>query len=384
MENKTHISRWSGEFYDTRAELSYLRNSLIARDKAYGRIFLLIGFGFLFFSIPDFFNLSPGPQLGIIMVLRSIFLLFSLVLYFTMPGLKTSPFLFPLFTVYLTTGAFFSLGFTFLYGAGFDPSIHSFSVILVTFGLYHLLPQRMWIKNLLAISYGLGYVLIIAFWHETPALYTWAVAVYLVMVNIFSHYTATGINFLQRKEYLQREKLQALAVTDPLTGAFNRLKFNEVLEELFNKSRRYHQPFTSILFDIDKFKNINDTAGHLTGDEVLVKIVQAIQETKRETDFLARLGGDEFALLLPSTVEEDGVNLAQRISQSILEIPFNLGAPVTCSFGVAEYSSRDADFTSLILRADHELYLAKKRGGNCISAAAENSGEGKLDATAKY
>ena len=162
---------------------------------------------------------------------------------------------------------------------------------------------------------------------------------------------------------------QVLARTDGLTGQINRRYFFEIATREFNLSARYQRPLTIILFDIDGFKQVNDTFGHTLGDKILVQAAQTTAMQVRDVDVLARYGGDEFIILLPQTDAKQAFMIAERIRESVASVRVeNENSPfiVTLSVGVAEiiHSPQDETIEDVIRRADHALYQAKKNGRN--------------------
>ncbi len=174
-----------------------------------------------------------------------------------------------------------------------------------------------------------------------------------------------GIGFVlditQRKEWEQ--KLEKLATTDGLTGILNRYAFNKFLEEEIYRAERYGTKFSIILFDIDNFKKINDTYGHLTGDEVLKETVNIVKKQIRKSDVFARWGGEEFIILLPNGT--DAVEVAEKIRKTIANSFFIGPEKITVSFGVTSFKEGDT-INSIIKRADQALYLAKENGKNRV------------------
>lgn len=166
-------------------------------------------------------------------------------------------------------------------------------------------------------------------------------------------------------------ELDRLARLDPLTGVLNRRSFFEGAEREFNRACRYGTIFSVLLLDIDHFKRINDTYGHLTGDRALMTLTSAISNTLRNVDFLGRYGGEEFVILLPETEAPEALNVAERIRSLVAEISIPTQKDplrMTISVGVAVYESNDATVDNILDRADRALYQAKAKGRNtcCI------------------
>jgi diguanylate cyclase (GGDEF)-like protein len=154
--------------------------------------------------------------------------------------------------------------------------------------------------------------------------------------------------------------LAQAAVTDGLTGLKNHRAFQEALHSAVQMAERLQQPLSLIMFDIDHFKQFNDTFGHPAGDELLRQVAQVLRESARAYDVAARYGGEEFALLLPNTTLEQAVQVAERLRQQIRAIE-NPHAPVSASFGVATYR-RGTPPATLVYEADAALYRAKRSG----------------------
>lgn len=165
---------------------------------------------------------------------------------------------------------------------------------------------------------------------------------------------------------LDNRNLRILAERDVLTGAQTRQYFIKNVKNEISRCRRINQPLSLALFDIDGFKQINDTFGHTIGDKVLTTISEHVRKEIRPADLIGRFGGDEFMLLLPSDDLPHAVQAAERIRSSIecLKIP-SLEITITCSFGVVEITSNDT-FVSAFERADNFLLEAKKCGKNQV------------------
>jgi len=154
--------------------------------------------------------------------------------------------------------------------------------------------------------------------------------------------------------------LAQAAVTDGLTGLKNHRAFQEALHSAAQMAERLQQPLSLVMFDIDHFKQFNDTFGHPAGDELLRQVAQVLRESARAYDVAARYGGEEFALLLPNTALEQAVHVAERLRQQIRAIE-NPHAPVSASFGVTTYR-RGTPPATLVYEADAALYRAKRGG----------------------
>lgn len=171
--------------------------------------------------------------------------------------------------------------------------------------------------------------------------------------------------YLLARIKLLGNQLTKLAFTDTLTGVYNRLHFNQLLDIELDKAKRYGGPLSIIFFDIDHFKQINDSYGHPTGDIILKEIADVISNINRSSDIFARYGGEEFIILTVATNMAGAMDHAQRLRHDIEQHNFKTGQ-VTASFGVAEFNPSSDNQESLLERADKALYQAKSDGRNCV------------------
>lgn len=164
-------------------------------------------------------------------------------------------------------------------------------------------------------------------------------------------------------------ELERLSVTDRLTGLFNRLRLDHVLEDELHRSQRYPSRFSLVLLDIDHFKSVNDTYGHAVGDQVLVEVARRLRAGTREIDVVGRWGGEEFLVICPDTDFDGAVATAEKLRQMIAGQAFETVGTKTSSFGVAAF--RDHDTVSAIMaRADAALYRSKANGRNRVEGEA--------------
>ena len=166
---------------------------------------------------------------------------------------------------------------------------------------------------------------------------------------------------------LQR-KLLDQAITDPLTGAYNRRRLDTVLEQAIERNRRKPTPASLLLIDVDHFKRINDEFGHAVGDRVLKQLVALMAERTRKIDSLFRIGGEEFLLLLADTRETDAAEAAEHLRIVIADSTLVPEMRLTVSIGVSELQAHDTVQT-WIRRADEALYAAKHAGRNRVVSA---------------
>lgn len=175
--------------------------------------------------------------------------------------------------------------------------------------------------------------------------------------------------FDQEREKLMG-KLQELAVTDGLTKLYNSRHFYETLDVEIRRARRYGRPLSLLLFDIDKFKNFNDTYGHIEGDRALARIARAVQDCIRLTDTAFRYGGEEFTVLMPETDEEEALGVGQRVCEEVRDLVHRADdkeVHLTISVGVTQCTPGE-DLADMVKRVDEAMYKAKRAGGNQVAA----------------
>lgn len=170
-------------------------------------------------------------------------------------------------------------------------------------------------------------------------------------------------------------RLELIAITDQLTGAYNRRYIMREIEQELAISIRHGLPLSITMIDIDHFKEINDTHGHQVGDEVLKEVVQVLSSSMRASDLLGRYGGEEFIVIAPLTGQQEALVLAERLREIVSKWPFETTygfMKLTISLGVATYDGKTEAYPNTILeqllaRADAEMYKAKSAGRNCVS-----------------
>jgi len=192
------------------------------------------------------------------------------------------------------------------------------------------------------------------------------------VIAIARHMMANGGWLTTHEDITERarseERIAFLAQHDLLTGLANRALFSEKLDDAAKRLKRHGIPFTVLMLDLDKFKNVNDTLGHPAGDQLLVEVAQRLKSSLRDTDVLARLGGDEFAIIQENekNQNEGAIALALRII-GLIEEPFDLGGDrvgVGASIGIAFAPEHGTDAETLLQKADLALYAVKSSGRN--------------------
>jgi diguanylate cyclase (GGDEF)-like protein len=185
------------------------------------------------------------------------------------------------------------------------------------------------------------------------------------VAELFANQVAIALDNSRRVEQMERQ-----AVTDQLTNLYNRRAFADMAEKEVGRARRYQRPLALILFDIDHFKQVNDTHGHLVGDQVLRILTDKVTKTTRSTDFVCRYGGEEFIVLMPEAGRDEALAMAERLREMVSGITVVAAEgtlSLTISLGVAALRPTDEEtLEGLINRADKAMYEAKAAGRNTV------------------
>lgn len=184
---------------------------------------------------------------------------------------------------------------------------------------------------------------------------------HLRIVSRLVHFIGTVTAELEQANQL----LAKLAETDALTQLYNRLKLDMLLHQELLRAQRYREALSVIMLDIDKFKELNDSFGHLAGDAALIHVADILRDNTRGTDYVGRWGGEEFLVICPHTNLEQAVCVAEKLRLAFQNASYEGFGSVTCSFGVTEFHSEDSRF-SLLARADAAMYKAKAWGRNQV------------------
>jgi two-component system cell cycle response regulator len=200
---------------------------------------------------------------------------------------------------------------------------------------------------------------------------TLTLAVFFVLSGIFALIAVFSLRIDRQQHQIVQQNLDLsrLSVTDTLTGATNRLGLTDRLKELLSASRRFAQPLSVMMLDLDHFKRINDAHGHPCGDAVLVQFVAVVKQIIRASDLLGRWGGEEFLLVAPHLDLTGSKRLADKVRLSVEAAHFDKNIHLTVSIGVAEWAPGQS-LEALIEQADKALYQAKASGRNQVVGSA--------------
>lgn len=205
----------------------------------------------------------------------------------------------------------------------------------------------------------------VRFEHGTDYMILWQVLGGGAVLFVFMFYRSYVQHRFNHKLKTKNVELEYLSQTDPLTGVYNRLKTDALLDQEFERSRRYNRSLSVVMFDLDFFKQVNDTHGHQTGDRVLVAASALVQAHIRKHDVLGRWGGEEFLILCPETDVQGAERLAENLRQQLEILDLGEVGAITASFGIAQLG-RTEDVKRLIGYVDNALYEAKKTGRNRV------------------
>ncbi len=358
-QNSKKISRITGEFRDPGLEKDFFSYMIEETLQDFRRIVLLISLIFFLFIIPDYFLIKDQVRLTIIFLIRMLFVLLSILYFFR---IKYVPhYLYFFSTVYELIGIILFWALLFFYEHP-DVVIHQQGLVVIILTIFFIIPNCFSYKviNSILITTGFFYIALLRDLFSLSS-YSWGLLVFSILIIIFCALTTRRINRLQRMQFKNTQELHRISTIDVLTGAYNRMKYDEEAEKEIARASRYQLPLSGIMFDLDNFKEINDEFGHLVGDKILKVISQLINTVIRKNDQLFRWGGEEFIVLLPNTDLNSAIQLAYRIKDCIRNADFSTVKGLTCSFGVT--SLKDDDTTnSFTERLDQLQYQAKKNG----------------------
>ncbi|MDR5659637.1 diguanylate cyclase [Serpentinicella sp. ANB-PHB4] len=355
-----------GEFSCPGLESTFFQQDMQKSLRFIKPIILILGILNTLFLIPDYFLIQNKMSFLWIATVRICFVLLVIGLFLRLNKINNLKILSYLITSYEIICAFLFLFVFYMYESP-NFLIQSFGVMVIIIAIY-MVPNR-WI-HMIGVSSFITVCFLVTSKYRVDNIKLSelsAVIVYLVIVILLSSIIAFRNQHAKRSQYLHSKELERLSTTDHLSGAYNRAKLDEELKKWVMYAKVYNTPLSLIIFDFDNFKRINDTYGHLCGDEVIVETAKLVRNSIRDIDIFARWGGEEFIILLPHMKKERGKIMAERLRQKIADYDFPKVGHATCSFGVAELCLQE-DINSWLRRADEQLYKAKNTGKNIVKA----------------
>lgn len=265
-------------------------------------------------------------------------------------------------------------------------STQMLAVIVAIMAFYLLIPNLLTVVTGASLYLSVGFLVAVVLATDVSAVVILRITLLLIMANVVGFFALLRVEYLQRKQFallheerghnrqLLREmahrrslesQLRRMAEQDALTGLANRGHFMKRAQTLFQRSRVEGIPLSLFMLDVDHFKVINDTWGHSQGDQVLIEIAEACQQSLRPQDIIGRFGGEEFVVALPDTRLDDAKQVAARLQQAIAGLASRSDMSMlalSVTIGIAEMRPGDSDLDALLKRADKALYVGKREG----------------------
>jgi diguanylate cyclase (GGDEF)-like protein len=244
-----------------------------------------------------------------------------------------------------------------------DPALYMTELYLIIFWIFTVSGLRLW-QATISASTTVIVIFSVTYFFFSLSLESFVMHCFWMLASFSFGFLAAYLLERSYKEvFSTHEQLTQLAMTDTLTGLFNRAKLDELLQDELNRSKHFHHTFGLAIMDIDHFKKINDTYGHQVGDAILKEIGKLITEELRSTDKVIRWGGEEFLLIYVETDQKEVFKRIEELRLQIEEHLFSISSIITASFGLTLYT-KDDTIDSIIQRADNALYIAKNNGRN--------------------
>ena len=243
-----------------------------------------------------------------------------------------------------------------------DPALYMTELYLIIFWIFTVSGLRLWQATISAITTVI--VIFVVTYFFSLSLESFVMHCFWMLASFsFGFLGAYLLEKSYKEVFSTHEQLTQLAMTDKLTGLYNRAKLDELLQDELNRSKHFQHTFGLAIMDIDHFKKINDTHGHQVGDMILKEIGELITKELRSTDKVIRWGGEEFLLIYVETDQKEVLKRAEELRLQIEQHLFSISSMITASFGLTLYTKNDT-IDSIIQRADNALYIAKKNGRN--------------------
>ncbi|MCH3964667.1 MAG: GGDEF domain-containing protein [Clostridium sp.] len=364
-DNDKYAMSFFGGFVDKDLEMEFLHYDINYSSRLTGNMALIFGAIYMSFIISDYFVIKSLSLFMTISFIRVVFFILSIIIYFRVKKINSYFSIIRITTAYEIV--FFISFIVLVFEYGPNGLIPFFSIMAITWGIY-IMPNKLINTQIISVFFNLFFLIIYTNcieYIETDVLLK--AVKYCIIFIIFGNMKAYMSNFYRRKQFANSKRLLRLSATDPLTGIYNRGKFDQELNWWTEYCNMYGKPLSLIIFDIDDFKKINDNYGHLVGDSVLKTTTSIIKDELRSTDIFARWGGDEFVILFPDTAINDTLRITERIRVCILKNKYDRIDNITCSFGLVSLQKNE-NTQSMLQRADKFLYKAKSQGKNTIAA----------------
>jgi diguanylate cyclase (GGDEF)-like protein len=321
--------------------------------------------------IPDFLNIT-GPRAVAMGVMRSVYTLLVLGTLWRIKRIRSFRAYAALVTCLEVIALIvFDTVFTLYPAPDFSIQVLGIMVIIM---LIYLTPNSWVMMNAVALA-GIAGFLACSLWlvQGIDASNMTVGVIYLSVIAALCAIFSLNVRAHQYREYVSREDLKRDYVTDPLTHLGNRIRLEEDAAKWMDRAEKYGMVLSLVVMDVDNMKLLNDTYGHVQGDQVLCQLADVLRAELRRDDVCVRWGGDEFIMLLPYIRGSDAEKLTLRIQRAICAQVFDPPVILTCSFGVAPMQP-GMSLTALIAKADEMMYTAKREGKNATRRAKADSG----------
>jgi diguanylate cyclase (GGDEF)-like protein len=352
-----------GEFVDKALEKEFFDYDMKRYAKFIGPVSLVFGAIYMMFLISDYFAIKNPFSFMTILIVRTLFIVMSVVIYLAAKKINDYTKLAYLITVYEILAI---IGFLVIIEHYESLTLLLFfSVMAMTLAIY-IIPNKLIFSQIISVLLSLSFFIFYAKHIEgIEASVLLKMVAYNFIIIIYCNIGAYLTNYYKRKQFIDSRELLRVSITDSLTGIYNRGKFNEEINKWIDYCNRYENPLSLVMLDIDDFKRVNDCYGHLIGDSVIQNIASTIKKAIRNTDIFARWGGEEFAILLPNTDIHQTMEMMERVRICIQNNKYNIVENITCSFGLVKLRKNE-NAESLLQRVDKLLYIAKDAGKNAV------------------
>jgi two-component system, cell cycle response regulator len=364
----TKIHRVGASFLDEDLETSFRTFELSSASTYLRVLFPSLGAAFFAFLLPDLLALGTSPEFRLALIARVAFFAMTVFASFRLKQ-NLSLLRQELLLASVTFAGIAAFGIALYAYRDANFYLQAMSVTIMIVAVY-LIPNRFFVSLSASILLaGMGLINMAVMRPALNSIEQWAYVVDYVLLVALSASVWSKTSRARRQEYARTRELEWMSRTDILTGIGNRRDFEDRLSSALARLRRYSEETALILLDIDRFKLVNDSFGHLTGDDVLKEIVRRLESSLRAEDSLARWGGEEFVLLLPCSSVDSARELAARLQAKISQTPFDVIGTVTASFGITMLKNTDSA-DDVLARADRALYRAKESGRNRVEYGA--------------
>jgi diguanylate cyclase (GGDEF)-like protein len=379
---------WYGEFSDKQIEQQFQKETWSELAGRIWRITFITVFFYILAGLTPFFITNARDIAFRLIVLRVIPATGAILIYISSVNIFFNKYLsFSLVIFIVQLGLFESYEAVITYSPNLEYSF-PFTLLIILF-IYLLFPQSIKAVATASIFSSISYIVSLGLWAPPSWMDLIQLTIFFLFVNVLGIYLFIILSRNRRYKYHAfkeieklnmklkieiadkneaNKKLAVLADTDELTAVSNRRKFNNRLELEFTRAFRYKRPLSLLIFDIDHFKQVNDTYGHDAGDDILIEFTKCCQVELRESDLFARIGGEEFAAILPETPAVGAFDLAERIRYRVSANDFITKSKkinITSSCGTSSLTHDSfKNMEQLIKAADGALYEAKNSGRN--------------------